>query len=59
MNQRLSRQDDVTLMLHDPDGNPWPLSLSRDCLKFIGRYPRVAEFDIDALLLFNAGRPAR
>ncbi len=46
-------------MLHDPDGNPWPLSLSRDCLKFIGRYPRVAEFDIDALLLFNAGRPAR
>lgn len=46
----------VTLMLHDRQGRPWPLSLSADCLRFIGRYRRIDGFDIDAALLFQGVR---
>ncbi len=46
----------VTLMLHDRQGRPWPLRLSVDCLRFIGRYRRVDGFDIDASLLFAGVR---
>jgi hypothetical protein len=46
----------VTLMLHDQRGEAWPLSLSADCLRFIGRYRRVEGFDIDAALLFEGIR---
>lgn len=48
----------ATLMLHDPDGRPWPLSLSRDCLRFVGPYRRLDDFDIDAILLFDEVRRA-
>jgi len=48
--------DAVTLMLHDRAGEPWPLSLSRDCLRFIGRYRRIEGFEIDAIALFEGLR---
>lgn len=48
----------ATLMLHDQDGRPWPLMLSRDCLRFIGPYRRLDDFDIDAILLFDEVRRA-
>lgn len=43
----------VTLMLQDGDGHAWPLSLSRDCLCFIGRYRRIDGFRVDPVLLFQ------
>ncbi|WP_162849022.1 hypothetical protein [Sphingobium amiense] len=46
----------VTLTLRDSDGNPWALRLSRDCLRFVGRYQRVEGFDIDAMTLFDGVR---
>ncbi len=46
----------VTLMLRDAIGQPWPLALSADCLRFIGRYRRLEAFDIDATLLFEGIR---
>lgn len=46
----------VTLLLHDQDGEAWRLSLSADCLCFIGNYRRVEGFDIDAILAFDGLR---
>ncbi|QGP78751.1 hypothetical protein [Sphingobium sp. CAP-1] len=48
----------VTLALHDEQGDPWPLRLSADCLRFIGPYCRVDGFNIDAMLLFEGVRKA-
>lgn len=48
----------VTLMLRHPDGSAWALRLSRDCLRFIGRYQRIDGFDIDAMTLFDGMRRA-
>jgi len=48
----------VTLTLRDQEGNAWGLRLSRDCLRFIGRYQRVKGFDIDAMTLFDGVRRA-
>lgn len=38
----------VTLLLHDAHAQAWAVSLSADCLRFIGRYKRVDGFDIHA-----------
>lgn len=43
----------ATLVLRTAQGKPWPLRLSADCLRFIGRYRRVAGFDIDPAALFQ------
>ncbi|HUD94188.1 hypothetical protein [Sphingobium sp.] len=48
----------VTLALHDEQGEPWPLRLSADCLRFIGPYRRVEGFNIDAMALFDGVRRA-
>jgi len=49
----------VVVTLEEADGAQWRLTLSRDCLRFIGRYPRVEGFDIDPAQLFAAfTRPA-
>lgn len=48
----------VTLALHDAQGDPWPLRLSADCLRFIGPYRRVEGFHIDAMALFEGVRRA-
>ncbi len=40
----------VSLMLHDSLGQTWSVSLSADCLRFIGSYKRVEGFDIHATL---------
>lgn len=48
----------VTLALHDSQGEPWPLRLSADCLRFIGPYRRVEGFHIDAMALFDGVRRA-
>jgi hypothetical protein len=48
----------VTLALHDAQGDPWPLRLSADCLRFIGPYRRVEGFNIDAMLLLEGLRKA-
>lgn len=40
----------VALMLHDALGQAWSVSLSADCLRFIGSYKRVDGFDIHAAL---------
>ncbi|WP_336970300.1 hypothetical protein [Sphingobium aromaticiconvertens] len=37
-------------MLHDSLGQTWSVSLSADCLRFIGSYKRVEGFDIHATL---------
>lgn len=34
----------VTLMLQDALGADWPLYLSADCTRFIGRYRRIEHF---------------
>lgn len=34
----------VTLVLRTPDGVSWPLRLSRDCIRFIGRQRLVENF---------------
>ncbi|KKW92193.1 MULTISPECIES: hypothetical protein [Sphingobium] len=46
----------VTLLLHDMQGESWRLSLSADCLCFIGNYRRVEGFDIDAIVAFDGLR---
>lgn len=49
----------VTLMLQDSDGQPWPLYLSADCVRFVGRYRRIAHFGPPSgLLHFLPGRVA-
>lgn len=55
---RSSRPDPkrVTLTLQAADGGDWRLSLSGDCLRFIGRYRRVDGFCIDAGALFEGVR---
>lgn len=40
----------VALMLHDALGQTWSVSLSEDCLRFIGNYKRLDGFDIHAAL---------
>lgn len=42
----------VTLMLQDKDGHEWPLYLSSDCARFIGRYRRVENFGPSSGLLY-------
>jgi hypothetical protein len=42
-------------MLQTPRGAPWALTISSDCLRFIGRYRRLEGFEIDAALLFHGG----
>lgn len=54
MNPPSFDKDAVTLLLHDATGQPWPLRLSRNCLKFVGRYRRIEGFDIDAMVLFQS-----
>ncbi len=34
----------VTLILQTDAGDSWPLRLSEDCVRFIGRYRRVENF---------------
>ncbi len=51
-------QPRVTLALADAEGQSWPLSLSADCLQFVGRYRRVEGFNIDAMMLFEGLRRA-
>ncbi len=46
----------VTLSLQTADGGIWPLSMSADCLRFVGRYRRVDGFCIDATTLFEGVR---
>jgi hypothetical protein len=49
----------VTLMLQDDFGLDWPLYLSADCTKFIGRYRRVENFGPKSgLLHFLPGQVA-
>jgi hypothetical protein len=48
----------VILALHDEQGEPWPLHLSADCLRFVGPYRRVQGFNIDAMALFEGVRRA-
>ncbi|MET0360992.1 MAG: hypothetical protein ABW048_04475 [Sphingobium sp.] len=57
MDHSHNSRDAVTLMLHCEDGAPWPLRLSRDCLKFVGRYRRMEGFNVDAMALFRDARP--
>jgi hypothetical protein len=58
MTQHRAPSSPVTLALHDADGEPWPLRLSADCLRFIGPYRRVEGFQIDAMALFEGVRKA-
>ena len=46
----------VTLLLHDDQGQSWRLSLTADCLCFIGHYRRVDGFNIDAVVAFDGVR---
>lgn len=46
----------VTLLLHDKEGESWRLSLSADCLCFIGNYRRIEGFTIDAIVAFDGLR---
>lgn len=58
MNEPRPHSPSVTLALHDEAGDPWPLRLSADCLRFIGPYRRVEGFHIDAMALFEGVRRA-
>lgn len=58
MTDRRSHSPRVTLSLHDERGEPWPLRLSADCLRFIGPYRRLEGFNIDAMALFDGVRKA-
>ncbi|MEJ7933573.1 hypothetical protein WG907_04780 [Sphingobium sp. AN558] len=40
-------------MLQAADGGAWPLAMSADCLRFVGRYRRINGFRIDAMALFE------
>lgn len=46
----------VTLLLHDGEGESWRLSLSADCLRFIGNYRRIEGFHVDAIVAFDGVR---
>lgn len=46
----------VTLLLHDQQGENWRLSLSSDCLCFIGSYRRIEGFNVDAIVAFDGVR---
>ncbi|WP_176596018.1 MULTISPECIES: hypothetical protein [Sphingobium] len=46
----------VTLLLHDLQGESWRLSLSADCLCFIGNYRRVEGFNVDAIVALDGLR---
>lgn len=46
----------VTLLLHDLQGESWRLSLSADCLCFIGHYRRVEGFNVDAIVALDGLR---
>ncbi|WP_176591423.1 hypothetical protein [Sphingobium sp. EM0848] len=46
----------VTLLLHDMQGEAWRLSLSADCLCFIGNYRRIEGFNIDAIIALDGLR---
>lgn len=46
----------VTLLLHDEQGENWLLSLSADCLPFIGNYRRVEGFNMDAIVALDGLR---
>ena len=41
----------VELVLHDADGSLWPLRVSPEMVRFIGRYPRIDGIGGDAALL--------
>lgn len=51
-------QKTVTLTLQDATGLPWPLTMSVDCLRFVGRYRRIDGFCVDAMILFEGVRKA-
>ncbi|TNE39700.1 MAG: hypothetical protein EP321_12390 [Sphingomonadales bacterium] len=44
MIRRRNNQSVVTLMLETESGDAWPLRLSDDCVRFIGRYRRIENF---------------
>lgn len=46
----------VTLLLHDGEGDNWRLTLSADCLRFVGNYRRVEGFDVEAVIAFDGVR---
>lgn len=56
MSMRPTDNQIVTLLLHDEAGESWRLSLSADCLPFIGNYRRVDGFNIDAVVAFDGVR---
>ena len=58
MERRHLDPNPVTLTLQDSHGDAWPLTLSADCLRFIGPYRRVEGFSVDAMLLFEGLRKA-
>jgi hypothetical protein len=44
MIRRRNDEMPVTLVLQSPDGTGWPLRMSADCVKFVGRYRRIENF---------------
>lgn len=58
MERRRPHANPVTLTLQDSRGCAWRLTLSADCLRFIGAYRRVEGFSVDAMLLFEGLRKA-
>ena len=56
MDKHLTDPQRVTLLLHDDQGQSWRLSLTADCLCFIGHYRRVDGFNIDAVVAFDGVR---
>ena len=56
MDKNRTDQQIVTLLLHDHGGESWKLTLSADCLCFIGNYRRVEGFNIDAMVAFDGVR---
>jgi len=51
MIRRRNDEMPVTLVLQSPDGVTWPLRISSDCVKFIGRYRRIENFGPSSGLL--------
>jgi len=59
MIRRRNDQAAVTLVLQSTDGSTWPLRLSPDCVRFIGRYRRIENFGpTSGLLHFLPGHIA-
>lgn len=56
MNTHRTDTKTVTLLLHNPQGEPWRLNLAMDCLRFVGHYRRVEGFNIDAVLALDGLR---